>query len=114
MLDTEKGLVVVTGCGHAGVVNILEFARTSVREAPVLAVVGGLHLFPADEASLDWTASQLKTIGVANLVGAHCTGVDAVYTLRSKLGLNRRTCVVGAVGAGFDLETGISPGTIAR
>jgi 7,8-dihydropterin-6-yl-methyl-4-(beta-D-ribofuranosyl)aminobenzene 5'-phosphate synthase len=114
VLDTEKGLVVVTGCGHAGVVNILEYARTSVREAPVRAAVGGLHLFPADEASLDWSAKRLKVMGVANLLGAHCTGVDAVYTLRTKLGLDRRTCVVGAVGAGFDLETGIEPGTIAR
>ena len=109
-----RGLLVLTGCGHAGVVNILEYARTTVRPAPVRAVVGGLHLFPADEASLDWTAGRLKAMGVGHLLGAHCTGVEAVYTLRTKLGLDRRTCVVGAVGSGFDLEAGIRPGTIAR
>jgi 7,8-dihydropterin-6-yl-methyl-4-(beta-D-ribofuranosyl)aminobenzene 5'-phosphate synthase len=114
VLNTNKGLVVVTGCGHAGVVNILEYARASVRPAPIHAVVGGLHLFAADEASLDWTAGRLKAMGVGNLLGAHCTGVEAVYTLRPKLGLDRRTCVVGAVGSGFDLEDGILPGTIAR
>jgi 7,8-dihydropterin-6-yl-methyl-4-(beta-D-ribofuranosyl)aminobenzene 5'-phosphate synthase len=114
VLDTAKRLVVVTGCGHAGVVNILEYARASVRQAPVHAVVGGLHLFPADEASLDWTAGRLKAMGVGHLLGAHCTGVEAVYSLRPKLGLERRICVVGAVGAGFDLEAGIRPGTIAR
>ncbi len=114
VLDTGKGLVVVTGCGHAGVVNILEYARASVRPAPVHAVVGGLHLFPADETSLDWTAGRLKAMGVGHLLGAHCTGVEAVYSLRPKLGLDRRTCVVGAVGSGFDLEAGIRPGTIAR
>jgi 7,8-dihydropterin-6-yl-methyl-4-(beta-D-ribofuranosyl)aminobenzene 5'-phosphate synthase len=114
VLDTAKGLVVVTGCGHAGVVNILEYARASVRPAPVHAVVGGLHLFAADEASLGWTAGHLKAMGVTHLLGAHCTGVESVYTLRTKLGLDRRTCVVGAVGAGFDLEAGILPGTIAR
>jgi 7,8-dihydropterin-6-yl-methyl-4-(beta-D-ribofuranosyl)aminobenzene 5'-phosphate synthase len=114
VLDTGRGLVVVTGCGHAGVVNILEYARATVRPAPVYAVLGGLHLFPADEASLDWTAGRLKSMGVGHLLGAHCTGVESVYTLRPKLGLDRRTCVVGAVGAGFDLKAGILPGTIAR
>ena len=96
------------------VVNIREYARASVRPAPVHAILGGLHLFPADEASLDWTADRLKAMGVGHLLGAHCTGVEAVYTLRTKLGLDRRTCVVGAVGSGFDLKNGILPGTIAR
>lgn len=114
VLDTEKGMVVVTGCGHAGVVNILEFARASVSPAPVHALVGGLHLFAADETSLGWTASRLKAMELGNLLGAHCTGVEAVYLLRPKLGLDRRTCAVGAVGAGFDLEAGIKPVIISR
>jgi len=114
VLDTERGLVVVSGCGHAGVVNTLEFARKTIREAPVHAALGGFHLFAADEAGLDWTASKLRGMGVANLLGAHCTGVEAVQGLRRRLGLDRRTCVVGAVGSGFDLEDGIRAGTIAR
>ena len=60
VLDTDRGLVVVAGCGHAGVVNTLEYAREVVRQAPVHAVVGGLHLFAADEATLDWTAARLQ------------------------------------------------------
>jgi 7,8-dihydropterin-6-yl-methyl-4-(beta-D-ribofuranosyl)aminobenzene 5'-phosphate synthase len=76
--------------------------------------VGVLHLFAADEATLDWSAGRIKAMGMGHLLGAHCTGVEAVYLLRPKLGLDRRTCVVGAVGSGFDLEAGILPGTIAR
>lgn len=114
VLDTGRGLIVVTGCGHAGVVNTLEYAREAVREAPVHALLGGLHLFAADEATLDWTAEWLEEMGLANLLGAHCTGIETVYGLRRRLGLNRKSCVVGAVGAGFDLEGGIRPGTIAR
>jgi 7,8-dihydropterin-6-yl-methyl-4-(beta-D-ribofuranosyl)aminobenzene 5'-phosphate synthase len=53
-------------------------------------------------------------MGLGHLLGAHCTGVESVYALRPRLGLGRRTCVVGAVGAGFDLDGGIRPGTIAR
>jgi 7,8-dihydropterin-6-yl-methyl-4-(beta-D-ribofuranosyl)aminobenzene 5'-phosphate synthase len=51
---------------------------------------------------------------LANLIGAHCTGIEAVQILRTKLGLDRRTCVVGAVGSGFDLTRGIRPGVIAH
>jgi len=114
VLDTDKGLVVVTGCGHAGVVNTLEHAREEVRRAPVHAVLGGLHLFEADERVLDWTAGRLRDMGVAHLLGAHCTGVESTFALRRLIGLDRRTCVVGAVGSGFDLEGGIRPGRIAR
>ncbi len=114
VLDTERGLVVVSGCGHAGVVNTLEFARKTVREAPILAALGGFHLFPADEKTLDWTAARLREMGLQNLLGAHCTGIEAVHSLRGMAGLNRRTCAVGAVGSGFDLTQGIRVGTIAR
>jgi 7,8-dihydropterin-6-yl-methyl-4-(beta-D-ribofuranosyl)aminobenzene 5'-phosphate synthase len=114
ILDTEPGLVVVAGCGHAGVVNTLEFARARIREAPVVAVVGGLHLFDADGAALDWTADKLRGMGLGHLLGAHCTGIEAVHILRSRVGLDRRSCVVGAVGASFELGEGIRPGAIAH
>jgi 7,8-dihydropterin-6-yl-methyl-4-(beta-D-ribofuranosyl)aminobenzene 5'-phosphate synthase len=114
VLDTERGLVVIAGCGHAGVINTLEFARERIRPASVFALVGGLHLFDAKEATLDLTAEKLRGMGLGHLLGAHCTGIEAVHILRGRLGLDRRTCVVGAVGSGFELGAGIRPGTIAR
>ena len=42
MLDTDKGLVLVSGCGHAGIINTLEYARKQVRETRVHAAPGGL------------------------------------------------------------------------
>ena len=114
VLDTERGLVVVSGCGHAGIVNTLEYARKAVRAGPVHAALGGFHLFAAGEPTLAWTAGKLRGLGVRHLVGAHCTGIEAVHGLRGRLGLDRRTCVVGAVGSRFDLKDGIRPGTIAR
>jgi 7,8-dihydropterin-6-yl-methyl-4-(beta-D-ribofuranosyl)aminobenzene 5'-phosphate synthase len=114
VFDTDRGLVVLFGCGHAGVVNTLTYARSIVRDAPVHAVLGGLHLFEKDDAALDWTADRLRDLGVANLLGAHCTGIEAVYHLRARLGLDRRRCVVGAVGASFTLDGGIDPLKLAR
>jgi len=115
VLDSTEGLIVVTGCGHAGVVNTLEQARKVVRpDAKVTTVLGGLHLFEADDSTLDWTGSQLKRFGVGHVIGAHCTGIEAVYRLRQSAGLGRKSCVVGAVGASYDMGAGIDPGRLAR
>ncbi len=114
VLDTRRGLVVITGCGHAGIVNILTYARGAFPDSTVLAVLGGLHLFAASDETLDWTAGKMKEFGVANLIGAHCTGIEAVYRLRERLNLSRKTAVVGAVGSTFSLSDGIVPGRIAR
>ncbi len=114
IFDTEQGLVVLTGCGHAGVVNTIEHARDVVRPAPVHALIGGIHLFNASEQTLAWTEDKLRSYGVRHLIGAHCTGVETVYRFRQSLGLDRARCVVGAVGQVFDLASGINAGAIAR
>ncbi len=114
VIDTEEGLVVITGCGHAGVVNTIDYARAIMRPARVHALIGGLHLFNASEKTLGWTAGKLREFRVDNLIGAHCTGIETVYRLRADLGLDRAHAVVGAVGATFELGTGINPGHIAK
>jgi 7,8-dihydropterin-6-yl-methyl-4-(beta-D-ribofuranosyl)aminobenzene 5'-phosphate synthase len=114
VLDTDKGLVLVSGCGHAGIINTLEYARQKVRETRVFAALGGFHLFEADDATLDWTAAKLRPMAVANFLGAHCTGIEPVYQLRQRLGLSRANCTVGAVGAKFNLQAGLDPGAIAH
>jgi len=114
VFDTAEGLVLLSGCGHAGIVNTVEHARKVVRPAPLHAAVGGFHLLALDDARLDWTADRLRETGLAHLVGAHCTGLEAVYHLRSRLGLPRDRAVVGAVGASFALGKGIDPLALAR
>jgi 7,8-dihydropterin-6-yl-methyl-4-(beta-D-ribofuranosyl)aminobenzene 5'-phosphate synthase len=114
VLNTPQGLVVITGCGHAGIVNILTFAREQFPNEPVQAVIGGLHLFPATDQQLDWTADRLKDFQVQNLLGAHCTGIEAVYHIRERLALPRSSAVVGSVGSSFVLGEGIHPGPLAK
>lgn len=114
VFDTDKGLVVLDGCGHAGIINTLEYARRQFRQAPIHAALGGFHLFEADDAKLEWTAGKLKELQLAQLMGAHCTGIESVYQFRKQLGLPRHACVVGTVGAVFELGKGIDPGRLAR
>lgn len=114
VVNTEQGLVVLTGCGHAGIINILERARGVVRPAPVVSVIGGLHLFAAEEKTLAWTGEKMRELQVRSLLGAHCTGIEAVFRLRELAGLERKTCVVSAVGSSFELGKGLDPLAIAR
>ena len=114
VIDTAAGLVIVTGCGHAGVINIIEHARTFVRPAAVHALIGGVHLFRATEQTLAWTAAKMREFAVENFIGAHCTGIETVYRLRQAVGLDRARCVVGAVGPVFELGKGIEAGMIAK
>jgi 7,8-dihydropterin-6-yl-methyl-4-(beta-D-ribofuranosyl)aminobenzene 5'-phosphate synthase len=111
---TDDGLVIVSGCGHAGIVNTFEYALQKTGETRVRAAIGGFHLFAANESTLTWTADSLRPMRLGYLVGAHCTGIEAVYRLRALLGLDRKHAVVGAVGATFDLQQGIDPREIAQ
>ena len=114
IIDTENGLVALLGCGHAGVVNTLDYARTIVRPAPFYAVIGGFHLFAASAQTLKWTAEKLSGFSIANLSAAHCTGIESTYQLRAALGLDRQHAVVTAVGSTFELSKGLDPRVIAK
>ena len=114
VVNTPNGLVVISGCGHAGIINTLEYARKTIRDVPVEAAIGGFHLFAATDAVLEWTGGRLRALGVRHLLGAHCTGIEAVFRLRQLTGLARSTAVVGAVGSTFTLGTGIASPPLAR
>ena len=114
VIDTPDGLVLISGCGHAGIVNSMEQARSAVRGAPIVAAIGGFHLFAASDETLAWTAGKMKTLGVRYLLGAHCTGIESVYRLRELAGLTRATAAVGAVGSTYTHGSGIDPGVLAR
>ena len=114
VINSAQGLVIVSGCGHAGIINTLEYARATIRNAPIHAAIGGFHLYQLDDEKLQWTAGKLKEFGLGNFLGAHCTGIEAVYRIRELTGLDRKRCSVGAVGAVYDLNKGLDPGSIAR
>jgi 7,8-dihydropterin-6-yl-methyl-4-(beta-D-ribofuranosyl)aminobenzene 5'-phosphate synthase len=114
VVQTAQGLVVVSGCGHAGIVNTLEYAQKAVQNTSVHAAIGGFHLFAASDETLAWTASKLTQAKVAYFLGAHCTGIEAVFRIRQALGLTRKAAVVGAVGSSFTLGTGIDPKALAQ
>jgi 7,8-dihydropterin-6-yl-methyl-4-(beta-D-ribofuranosyl)aminobenzene 5'-phosphate synthase len=114
LFQTDKGLVLLSGCGHAGVVNTIEYARKILGAQKVYGAVGGFHLYELPDEKLAWTAKKLKEYGVTQILGAHCTGIESLFTLRQLLGLTKKTAAVASVGAQFDLDTGVQTGSLAR
>jgi 7,8-dihydropterin-6-yl-methyl-4-(beta-D-ribofuranosyl)aminobenzene 5'-phosphate synthase len=79
------GLVVLTGCGHAGIVNILRYARALTGEDRIHAVVGGFHLSGrAFEPIIAPTCDALAELAPDHLVPAHCTGWRAQHALAAR------------------------------
>jgi 7,8-dihydropterin-6-yl-methyl-4-(beta-D-ribofuranosyl)aminobenzene 5'-phosphate synthase len=77
----ERGLVVLSGCGHAGIVNTVRYARTLTGRREVAAIVGGFHLSgPMFEPTVD----ALAALAPAVLVPAHCTGWKAVHRIAAR------------------------------
>jgi 7,8-dihydropterin-6-yl-methyl-4-(beta-D-ribofuranosyl)aminobenzene 5'-phosphate synthase len=114
LVNTDKGIVVVAGCGHAGTVNTVEYARHILGPRPAYAIIGGLHLFAAPDSALAWTAARLRSAQLGYLLGAHCTGIEAVFRIRELAALDRKRAVVAAVGSSFDASKGIDPLSLAQ
>jgi 7,8-dihydropterin-6-yl-methyl-4-(beta-D-ribofuranosyl)aminobenzene 5'-phosphate synthase len=80
------GLVVLTGCGHAGIVNIARYARRLTGVDAVHAVVGGFHLSgPGFAPVIGPTVDALADLGPQVIVPAHCTGWDASRAIATRL-----------------------------
>ncbi len=114
MVSTADGLVVVSGCCHAGIINTLEYARQISKDTRIHAAIGGFHLYALSDDQLTWTADRLRALHVGYFLGAHCTGLEALFRIRQLAGLTRSTAVVGAVGSSFTLGKGLEALSIAR
>jgi 7,8-dihydropterin-6-yl-methyl-4-(beta-D-ribofuranosyl)aminobenzene 5'-phosphate synthase len=81
----ERGLVVLSGCGHAGIVNTVRYAQRLTGEQDIAAIVGGFHLSgPMFEPIIEPTVQALDALEPALLVPAHCTGWKAVHRLAAR------------------------------
>lgn len=81
-----KGLVVLSACSHAGVVNVLTHARATFPDTPLHCVMGGLHLSGTNERIIPQTVEALAGFGLATIAAGHCTGWRAMTALANRFG----------------------------
>jgi len=78
LMVKDKGLVVITGCGHSGIVNTLNYAKELTGEDKINAVMGGMHLSGGIfEPIIPRTVDELTTMRPALVIPCHCTGLKA-------------------------------------
>jgi 7,8-dihydropterin-6-yl-methyl-4-(beta-D-ribofuranosyl)aminobenzene 5'-phosphate synthase len=75
-LTTNKGLVILLGCAHAGVINIIEQFREKSGEERICALIGGTHLGPVSEEQFQATLAKLKRYRIGRIGLSHCTGLN--------------------------------------
>ena len=94
-----KGLVVVSGCGHSGIINTVNYAKELTGVEEVYGVIGGFHLSgPVYEPYIHPTVEAMKEIDPRLLVPTHCTGLSAMMAFAREM---PQAFVLNAVGTTF-------------
>jgi 7,8-dihydropterin-6-yl-methyl-4-(beta-D-ribofuranosyl)aminobenzene 5'-phosphate synthase len=86
VLEHPDGLVILSGCAHAGMINTIKYAVKMTGQERVLAFIGGTHLMTAEADRIDATIAALKEIKPLNLIPCHCTGFPASARLYEEFG----------------------------
>jgi len=86
IINTEQGLVVITGCAHRGIINTLYHAQQITGVKIIHTVIGGAHLFTASEYRIRRTIIALKDLNIQRLGLCHCTGLPAITLMAQEFG----------------------------
>lgn len=96
ILDTHLGLIVITGCAHPGIVDILNKAKETHKK-DIYLVLGGFHLRDKPEDELKTIIGRFKDLGVLSVGPTHCTGDRAIELFKQAYGKNLVQMGVGKV-----------------
>ena len=96
-IKTKKGWYMMSGCGHSGMMNTAhKFQQIEKRD--IYGAIGGFHLFRSSDEVISKTASSLKSFGLKQLVGGHCTGIHAARKIADIASITRNNLSHGAIG----------------
>jgi 7,8-dihydropterin-6-yl-methyl-4-(beta-D-ribofuranosyl)aminobenzene 5'-phosphate synthase len=95
-INTDKGIIIITGCSHSGIANICEYAKEICSNDKIYSVIGGLHLIDATDERLNSTINYLNELKLDSLYACHCTGFKAQCLLAEKTNIKE-------VGSGLEI-----------
>ena len=99
IIESPEGLIIISGCAHAGIVNTIEYAMQQTGQRKIRAWLGGTHLMNANQERINRTVRYLDDIDIRMMVPCHCTGFHATAVLYQALGSER--VVKGECGMRF-------------
>ena len=97
IIDTPRGTVVLLGCAHAGLINILSHVKDLTGKDSCHWILGGTHLGFYGSERLDEVIQELRSFSIDNIGASHCTGLYASVRLAQEMGDCVHFCNVGAV-----------------
>jgi 7,8-dihydropterin-6-yl-methyl-4-(beta-D-ribofuranosyl)aminobenzene 5'-phosphate synthase len=100
ILDTRKGLILVLGCAHSGMINIINYVVERIRKDKFYAILGGTHLDFLTPEQLEESVKILKKMKIEKVGVCHCTGMRAAFRLHQEFG---DRFFYGHVGSSVDL-----------
>jgi 7,8-dihydropterin-6-yl-methyl-4-(beta-D-ribofuranosyl)aminobenzene 5'-phosphate synthase len=86
---SNKGLNVILGCAHAGVINTLNHILSVTGETKINTLIGGMHLLHANDERIQRTIKEFQRMGIEYMGPCHCTGVKPVHEIHQAWGHNR-------------------------
>lgn len=86
IVDTPKGLVLVLGCAHAGMINIIEYAQENTGRERIHAIIGGTHLGFSSDEQFEETLRAVDRYAIDRIGVSHCTGLTRAAMLHARLG----------------------------
>jgi 7,8-dihydropterin-6-yl-methyl-4-(beta-D-ribofuranosyl)aminobenzene 5'-phosphate synthase len=86
ILDTEKGLIVLLGCAHSGMINILNYIINKTGKNNFYAILGGTHLDFSTSEQLEESIQALKNMEITRMGVSHCTGMKAAFKFHKEFG----------------------------
>lgn len=95
VLETKKGLVLILGCCHAGLINTVEHVAYMTGRRDIFAVIGGTHLGFCSHEQIEKTGAALRKLGIKKLAASHCTGFAASARLSRDLPKEFQVAMVG-------------------
>ncbi|MFA7174293.1 MAG: MBL fold metallo-hydrolase [Kiritimatiellia bacterium] len=94
-IKTEKGLIICTGCCHAGIINTLRHVQRLSGCEKIRAVIGGLHLVNASAERITKTMVALNEFQLELIVPCHCTGATATELIQNQFKERATSCAAG-------------------
>ena len=95
-INTPKGLVIICGCSHPGIVNIVKHFKETLNK-DIYLVLGGFHLMNKTEAEMENIVGQMKKLGVQKCGASHCTGEKQIQMFKEAFGEDYVALGVGRV-----------------
>ena len=77
VVNSENGLIVITGCAHPGILTILKEAKKNFPDKDIFCVLGGFHLLDKQRKDIEFIVSEFKKMGIKKVGPTHCSGDEA-------------------------------------